>query len=117
VNVGHPLWKVDSNGNKVKEEKLSVNNKQFVFTRVNFGNPHAVIFVDDFNFNYPEIGNSISNNTDLFPNKVNVEFVQIVNDHEINFRFVAHSRQTKYAEYGKEALERLWHAALGLVQL
>ena len=86
VNVGHPHWKLQD-GSVVTEEKIIANGKEFFYTSINFGNPHAVIFVDNFDFKYQDFGSMISNNVDLFPNKVNVEFVQIVNETEINFRF------------------------------
>ena len=47
------------------------------------GNPHAVTLVDDLTkINILEIGPKIENDSH-FPNRTNVEFVQILNDKEI----------------------------------
>ncbi|MBI5701808.1 diaminopimelate epimerase [Candidatus Saganbacteria bacterium] len=53
---------------------------------VSIGNPHAVNFVDDFaKVNISEIGPQIENHPH-FPNKTNVEFARIINDHEIELK-------------------------------
>jgi diaminopimelate epimerase len=56
---------------------LASDPKVFNLTAVSMGNPHCVIFVDDVE-NYPveRIGSAIENDP-LFPNRVNVEFVQV----------------------------------------
>lgn len=45
---------------------------------VTIGNPHAVIFVDTTNQIDMAIGKEISENTALFPQRINVEFVKII---------------------------------------
>ena len=51
---------------------------------VNMGNPHCVFFLDDLNAIDPrELGPIIENNTDLFPERTNVEFAQITGDNQI----------------------------------
>ena len=51
---------------------------RFPITCVSMGNPHCVIFVDDVqNFPVEQVGPIIENDP-FFPNRVNVEFVQIV---------------------------------------
>lgn len=72
---------------RVINENLTLDiNKNFNITCVSMGNPHCVIFVDDVkNFPVAEVG-SIIEKHNLFPEKTNVEFVQLINEHEINFR-------------------------------
>ncbi len=57
------------------------------FTAVNFGNPHAVIFVVDLDqVPVDKWGPAIENNTDMFPNRVNVEFVQVIGTDHVKMR-------------------------------
>ena len=50
------------------------------------GNPHAITFVDDVDkINIQELGPEIENNP-IFPNKTNVEFVQIIDKNNIKVR-------------------------------
>ena len=59
---------------------------KFNITAVSMGNPHVVIFVEDIN-NFPiEKYGPIIENHDLFPNRTNVEFVQIINETEVSQR-------------------------------
>lgn len=55
----------------------------FEINNISMGNPHAVIFVDDFSkMNLGEVGPIIENDAH-FPNRTNVEFVKVLNDKEI----------------------------------
>jgi diaminopimelate epimerase len=57
------------------------------FTGVGFGNPHAVIFItgiDDVPLR--DWGPAIENHTELFPSRVNVEFVQIITPEHVRMR-------------------------------
>lgn len=51
---------------------------------VNMGNPHCVFFVDDLSaINPTELGPLIENNTDIFPDRTNVEFCQVIGENKI----------------------------------
>ena len=53
---------------------------------VNIGNPHIVFFGNDIkNIDLAEIGPNIENNK-LFPNKTNVELIEIINRKKIKMR-------------------------------
>lgn len=55
-------------------------------TCVNVGNPHAVFFVDDVaKINLSEVGPTIEHHA-LFPQRVNVEFAQILSPEKIRMR-------------------------------
>ncbi len=70
----------------INENLTLNNNKDFKITCVSMGNPHCVIFTENVdNFPVTEIGPVIEKHH-LFPEKTNVEFVQVINEHEINFR-------------------------------
>ena len=45
---------------------------------VNMGNPHAVVFVVSYDFDWPRLGKSISQHQ-MFSHGVNVNFVRIIN--------------------------------------
>ena len=93
VNMGHPKFKrreIPITGEDiltVVDETLKINPKQtFKITCVSMGNPHCIIFVDDMqSILVNEIGPKIENHP-IFPEKTNVEFIQILNRKEINFR-------------------------------
>lgn len=68
-------WK---NENPILDQNLDIAGQTLKFTAVSMGNPHCVIFVDDPDaFPVREIGPLIENKTELFPRKVNVEFVSL----------------------------------------
>ncbi|MDA3904267.1 MAG: diaminopimelate epimerase [Desulfuromusa sp.] len=62
---------------------LEVGEQQFEMTCVSMGNPHAVIFVDDVeHFPVATIGQQIESHC-WFPERVNVEFVQVLSPTEV----------------------------------
>lgn len=65
------------------DEPINFNGKTYYFTCVSMGNPHCVIFVDDVkNMRIDDIGSFIENNP-IFPNRTNVEFVQVISRGEV----------------------------------
>ena len=74
------------NKNPIIDEPIEINGKEYLFTAVSMGNPHAVIFVDDLeNIDIETVGKLIENNS-IFPNRTNVEFVEIINRGEVKQR-------------------------------
>ncbi|MEA3453723.1 MAG: diaminopimelate epimerase [Candidatus Caldatribacteriota bacterium] len=71
----------------VVNEILKINSEQtFKVTCVSMGNPHCIVFVDDVqSIQVDEIGPKIENHP-FFPEKTNAEFIQIINNKELNFR-------------------------------
>lgn len=71
----------------VMDLKLTSEDKEFDFTCVSMGNPHAVTFIDtpvkDFQVDF--YGPSLETNK-AFPRKTNVEFVEFVNETNLNMR-------------------------------
>jgi diaminopimelate epimerase len=65
---------------------LDLGDESLVLSAVSMGNPHAVVVVDDVDA-YPveQVGPRIENHV-AFPNRVNVEFVQIVSRERIRQR-------------------------------
>ncbi|MFX0140308.1 MAG: diaminopimelate epimerase [Candidatus Hodarchaeota archaeon] len=70
---------------KVIGEELNVDGNVYKITCVSMGNPHCVIYEDNINSVDIKIGNKIETHP-IFPNKTNIEFVQIINDKELKLK-------------------------------
>jgi diaminopimelate epimerase len=71
---------------RVVGEPLKVNGTRFSITAVSMGNPHVVLFTDNLdNFEVEKYGPVIENHKS-FPQRTNVQFVQICNTSEIILR-------------------------------
>jgi len=60
--------------------------KQGRFTTLSMGNPHAVLYVDNFDFDWKKEGEKIENDREIFPERTNVEFVKVLNDNTIQVK-------------------------------
>ncbi|MBC7321085.1 diaminopimelate epimerase [bacterium] len=70
VNMGQPR--------EIKFHSLILDDKRFNLTLVSMGNPHAINFVKDvYSIPLRDLGPKIENHPD-FPNRTNVEFVQVI---------------------------------------
>lgn len=91
VDMGEPILEperipVVSNEYPVKNLKLEACGKEFTFTCVSVGNPHAVTIVDNVDeFDVEKYGKKLEVDTH-FPEKANIEFVQIVDKNTIKMR-------------------------------
>ena len=65
---------------------LGINGQKIEFAAVSMGNPHAVILVDDVSTAPVETLGPILESHPLFPERVNVGFMQIIARDEINLR-------------------------------
>ena len=91
VNVGKPTLTpseipVVSEKEQVLDEAIKVAGKKFKMTCVSMGNPHCVVFVDDVDdLDIEKYGPEFENN-ELFPDRINTEFVQVVDKNHIKMR-------------------------------
>ena len=91
VNMGAPILECDEVPVKYDDEKMinkpvKVDGKTFNITCVSMGNPHAVTFINDTdNLEIEKIGPKFENN-EIFPDKVNTEFIQIIDKNTIKMR-------------------------------
>lgn len=91
VNMGSPELTpqnipVRLGGERCVDEPLIVQGKEKRITAVSMGNPHAVLFVEDTSTLPLEQIGPYYENHEAFPERINTEFVQIVNRREINMR-------------------------------
>lgn len=88
LDMGQPIFKWEkiplSKDIDTKNINLSIDNHKFTGGfAINVGNPHIVFFVKDcYDINLKNIGPKIENNN-LFPEKCNVTFAQIINKNNI----------------------------------
>ena len=70
----------------IMDLKIAIKNKIFTLTCVSMGNPHAIIFVNNIeNIDIKEYGPLLEKRSE-FPNKTNVEFVEIIDKSNIKMR-------------------------------
>lgn len=90
VDMGKPeLEKVKQTTGKTGHlisASMEVNGEKYIATAISMGNPHLVIFTDDVdNIDLAVIGPALENHSS-FPDRINVEFAQIINEQEIRMR-------------------------------
>ena len=61
---------------------LDLGGTKFPVTCLSLGNPHTVLFTDNFEFDWQQIGSDIENHK-MFPNGTNVEFVKVVSSKKL----------------------------------
>ncbi|MGP4073013.1 diaminopimelate epimerase [Piscibacillus sp. B03] len=70
----------------VIQEPFLVGEENLYATAVSMGNPHVIFYVDDMvDAPLETVGPAVTNDS-RFPEGVNVEFVEVLNNQEINFR-------------------------------
>ena len=70
----------------IKDYPLRIEDREFAITCVSMGNPHAVIVVDDLeHVDVTRYGPKIETH-ELFPKKINVEFIQVLDPRTIRMR-------------------------------
>jgi diaminopimelate epimerase len=91
VDMGEPILKPDlipvlAQEEPVVAQELEVDGEKFRFTAVSMGNPHCVLFVDDFtSLDFERFGPAIEKHP-LFPRKTNVEFIRVDSPQEITMK-------------------------------
>ena len=91
VNMGQPRLETKDipaifPKERVINEAIEVNGKEYMVTCVSMGNPHAITFVEDVdNFDVHGVGVQIENH-EMFPRRINTEFAQIIDRNTIKMR-------------------------------
>lgn len=78
---------VVADGDRAVDEPILVEGKEYRMTCVSMGNPHAVVFVDGDVRELPlESMGPCFENHERFPNRVNTEFVRVLDRHTAQMR-------------------------------
>ncbi len=91
VDMGSPILQsslipVVSEKPEVVNEPITVAGTVYQVTCVSMGNPHAVVFVDNVKeLPLETIGPKFEHHA-WFPRRINTEFVEVLNPHEVNMR-------------------------------
>jgi diaminopimelate epimerase len=91
VNMGRPTFEpalipVRWPDKQMVEEPVAVAGHLYKLTCVSMGNPHAVTFVEDVeSLDLNRLGPAFENNT-LFPDRVNTEFVKVIDRQNLRMR-------------------------------
>ena len=91
VNMGQAILKpenipVKADGDDFVDREISVDGKDYKVTCVSMGDPHCVVFtegIDDLELE--KIGPKFENH-ELFPDRINTEFVEIIDEHTVKMR-------------------------------
>lgn len=91
VNMGSPILTpkeipVLTEGEKAVDAPIEIEESTYHFTGISMGNPHAVVFMDDVeHLEIEKIGPKFENHP-LFPDRVNTEFVKVIDEHTVQMR-------------------------------
>lgn len=90
VDMDTPLLtnskQIDTKTGGMVSETIIADGKEYKGTFVCMGNPHLVIFIDDIKkVNLPMVGPKLENHP-LFPERINVEFVEVLPDGSLRMR-------------------------------
>lgn len=91
VNMGAPEFLAEkivvrSAHERVINEPITLLGEEYRMTCVSMGNPHAVLFLENWDgIAVEKLGYALENH-DLFPNRTNVEFVKVIDRSTIEMR-------------------------------
>ena len=91
VNMGSPVLTasqipVVSSTEEMINAPLKVNGETYYITAVSMGNPHAIVYMTDVDhLDIGDIGPYFENHM-AFPDRVNTEFVEVLDDHTLKMR-------------------------------
>jgi diaminopimelate epimerase len=90
VDMGEPILLpekipfISEKNGIIKNFAINIMGKIFYITPLSVGNPHCVVFVEDFE-DFEKYAPEIEK-LNLFPNKTNVEFVKVINSSNLQAR-------------------------------
>lgn len=91
VNMGSPILQatqipVVADTEQVIDAPIQVDGQEYHYTAVSMGNPHAIVYVEDTDsLDLSKIGPSFENHVN-FPDRINTEFVQVLDEHTVKMR-------------------------------
>ena len=91
VNMGAPILTsrqipVVSTKEQVINEPLHVDGETYHITAVSMGNPHSIVYMDELkNLDIEKLGPKFENHIN-FPDRINTEFVKVIDRHTLQMR-------------------------------
>lgn len=90
ADIGRPILErkkipMKGKGNLCINQELKLNGKKIRINSLSLGNPHTVIFVDEFEKDWRKIGSQVENHP-IFPKRTNVEFAKILSRKNIQLK-------------------------------
>lgn len=77
---------VNSDKESFISEPVEVDGKEYKITCVSMGNPHAIVYMDNIkDLELEKIGSSFENHK-LFPDRINTEFIEVIDSQTLNMR-------------------------------
>lgn len=91
VDMGAPAIKAEqipviSDADTVIAKPIEIAGTQYEMTCVSMGNPHAIVFVEDTERVDIEKTGPLFEHNKIFPDRVNTEFIQVIDKNTINMR-------------------------------
>ena len=88
VDMGKPIFTpsfipVNVKGESVIDREIYIGKTKYKITCLSMGNPHTVIFVRDTDSIDTEKEGSIIEHADIFPDRTNVMFVQVISENKL----------------------------------
>lgn len=91
VNMGEAVLKpseipVQAGGEDYIARQIEAGGKNYTVTCVSMGNPHCVVFTEGIDGIDLEKTGPLFENHPLFPDRINTEFVEVLDDHTLKMR-------------------------------
>ncbi len=91
VNMGEAVLKpseipVQAEGEDFIARQIEAGGKTYTVTCVSMGNPHCVVFTEGIDGMDLEKTGPLFENHPLFPDRINTEFVEVLDDHTLKMR-------------------------------
>ncbi len=91
VNMGEAVLKpseipVQAEGEDFIARQIEAGGKNYTVTCVSMGNPHCVVFTEGIDGIDLEKTGPLFENHPLFPDRINTEFVEVLDDHTLKMR-------------------------------
>ncbi len=72
-------------GEKIVSRPVEIGGREWNITLVSMGNPHCVVFAEPERLDLEKIG-PLFENSPLFPERINTEFVRVIRANELKMR-------------------------------
>ena len=75
----------EPSGDSVVDQPIDVEDRTFLFSGVNVGNPVACVFVNEFDTDWRRYGRAMETH-EMFPERANIVFVKVLDEENVELR-------------------------------